>query len=139
MKKVMYVCVLSGIASGFSPAVMSAAPVDGAAVFAKNCSVCHSINPPPKSAPPVIPLANRYHEKFATKQQGVAHMAAFLKKPDKNRAVDTQAVSRFGLMPAISLTDAELKAVTGWFWDQYNPAMGRGRGMGGGQRRLMNQ
>jgi len=139
MKKVMYACILSGIASGFSPAAMSAATVDGAAVFARNCSVCHPLNPPPKSAPPVMALANRYHEKFATKQQGVAHMAAFLKKPDKNRAVDPQAVSRFGLMPAISLPDAELKAVTGWFWDQYNPAMGRGRGMGGGQRRLMNQ
>lgn len=83
MKKVMYACILSGIASGFSPAAMSAATVDGAAVFARNCSVCHPLNPPPKSAPPVMALANRYHEKFATKQQGVAHMAAFLKKPDK--------------------------------------------------------
>jgi len=139
MKKVMYACILSGIASGFSPAVMSAAPVDGATVFARNCSVCHPINPPPKTAPPVTSLADRYHEKFATKAQGVAHMAAFLKKPDKSKAIDVRAISRFGLMPHIALTDAELTAVTGWFWDQYNPAMGRGRGMGGGQRRLMNQ
>lgn len=139
MKKMMYVCMVSGIASGFSPAVMSAAPVDGAAVFTRNCSVCHSINPPPKSAPPVIPLANRYHEKFATREQGVAHMVAFLKKPDKTRAVDVQAVTRFGLMPALSLADAELKAVSGWFWDQYNPAMCRGRGMGRGQGQYMNR
>ncbi|MCF8383820.1 MAG: cytochrome c [Chlorobium sp.] len=139
MKKILYVFMLSGIVSGVHPSAATAVTPDGRAVFDRSCSVCHSINPPPKSAPPVIPLANRYHEKFATKAEGVAHMAAFLKKPDKNKAVDQQAVTRFGLMPLIKLTDAELKAVTGWFWDQYNPAMGRGRGMGGGQRRLMNQ
>lgn len=55
-------------------------------------------------------------------------MVAFLKEPDKNKAVDEQAASRFGLMPAIPLSDEELKAVSEWFWDQYNPVMGRGRG-----------
>ncbi|TLU83273.1 MAG: cytochrome c [Chlorobium sp.] len=132
MKKIIYACMVSGIASGFLPTVMSAAVLNGEAVFTRNCSVCHSIYPPPKSAPPVIPLANRYHQKFATKEEGVAHMAAYLKNPDKNQAIDVQAVSRFGLMPALSLPDAELKAVSEWFWEQYNPAMGRGRGMGRG-------
>jgi hypothetical protein len=92
------------------------------------CSACHSVNPPPKSAPPVVPLPNRSHLRFQTKAQGVAAIAAFLKKPDRQKAVNPQAVSRFVLMPAIPLTDAELKAVSGWFWDQYNPARGGGRG-----------
>ncbi len=139
MKKILYVCVLSGIASAFSSAAASAVTLDGGAIFTRSCSVCHSVNPPPKSAPPVVPLANRYHLKYQTKAQGVAAIAAFLKKPDRNRAVDQQAVTRFGLMPVIPLTDAERTAVSGWFWDQYNSSMGGGRGVGGGQRRLMNQ
>ncbi len=139
MKKVLYACLVAGAFPAFTPASTFAAPVDGAAVFNRNCSVCHSVSPPPKSAPPVIPLANRYHTKFATKEQGVAHMVSFLKKPDKNTAVEPQAVSRFGLMPALALGDAELKAVASWFWDQYNPAMGGGRGMGRGQGPCINQ
>jgi cytochrome c len=139
MNNVLYLSILSCIATGFLAANATAKTPDGRAIFDRNCSVCHSVNPPPKSAPPVVPLANRYHLKFQTKEQGVAYMAAFLKKPDKNRAVDPQAVSRFGLMPAITLTDAERTAVAAWFWDQYNSAMGGGRGFGGGQRGLMNQ
>ncbi len=139
MKNVLYLCIFSCIASGLSLADATAKTADGRAIFDRSCSLCHSINPPPKSAPPVVPLANRYHMKFQTKEQGVAYMAAFLKKPDRNKAVDPQAVSRFGLMPTLPLTDAERKAVAAWFWDQYNPAMGGGRGIGGGQRRLMNQ
>lgn len=139
MKKIMYALMVSGIASGFLPHALSAAALDGGAIFTRNCSVCHSIYPPPKSAPPVIPLASRYHQKFAAREQGVSHMVAFLKKPDERRAIDVQAVSRFGLMPALALGDAELRAVSEWFWDQYNPAMGRGRGMGRGMGRGQGQ
>ncbi|MEE9906006.1 MAG: cytochrome c [Chlorobium sp.] len=139
MKNVLYLSMLFGIASGLASSDATAKIPDGREVFDRNCSVCHSINPPPKSAPPVIPLANRYRQKFQTKAEGVAYMAAFLKKPDKDKAIDANAVSRFGLMPAIPLTDAELKAVASWFWDQYNPSIGGGRGLGGGKRGIMNQ
>jgi cytochrome c len=113
----------------------NAAPksLDGQAIFTKNCSVCHSINPPPKLAPPIVPIISRYHLKFSTKEDGVAHLAAFLKLPNKQDAVDQQAITRFGLMPPIALSPAELKAVAAWVWDQYNPAMGTGRGFGGRQ------
>lgn len=105
--------------------------LDGQAIFNKNCSVCHSVNPPPKSAPPIVPLASRYHMQFQTKADGVNHLVAYLKSPDKRNAVDPQAIARFGIMPASTLPVAELRAVAGWVWDQYNPAMGRGRGFGG--------
>ncbi len=130
--------MVSLIASGFPLFDGMAETPGGEDVFNRNCSVCHSVNPPPKSAPPVVPLANRYHQKYATKEEGVAAMVAFLKEPDKNKAVDEEAASRFGLMPAIPLSDEELKAVSEWFWDQYNPVMGRGRGLGGGKRQLIN-
>lgn len=112
---------------------------DGKAVFDRNCSVCHSINPPPKSAPPIVPLSSRYHQQFATRKEGVGHIAAFIKAPDKNKAIEPQAIARFGLMPPIALPENELQAVAGWIWDQYNPAMGGcispgGQGRGTGPR-----
>ena len=109
------------------------AATDGKAIFDKNCSMCHSVMPPPKTAPPITPLASHYHQKFKTKIEGVNHLAAYLKSPKKENAIDPQAITRFGIMPAQPLPDSELRAVAEWVWDQYNPNMGMGRGMGQGQ------
>ncbi|MBM3162883.1 MAG: cytochrome c [Chlorobi bacterium] len=106
---------------------------DGKAIFERNCSVCHSINPPSKSAPPIIPIASVYHRQFPSKAAGVSHMAAFMKAPSKaSSKVDPEAITRFGLMPPMVLSDAELKAVAAWVWDMYNPNAGAGRGRGKG-------
>ena len=139
MKRVLSVCILSGLVSGFSPALMSAKTLSGQEIFTKNCSVCHSVAPPPKNAPPITPLASRYHQRFNTKKEGINHLVAYMKSPNKDNAIDPQAITRFGLMPAQVLPDAELRTVAEWVWDQYNPNMGMGRGMGMGQGRGMNQ
>ncbi|NTW63820.1 MAG: cytochrome c [Chlorobiaceae bacterium] len=111
-----------------------AAIPDGKEVFQRNCSVCHSVNPPPKSAPPVLPISGRYHMRFSTKSAGVAAMVAFMKAPSKQTSViEPEAITRFGLMPPMTLGDAELNAVAGWFWDQGGSASGPGSGRGAGQ------
>lgn len=135
MKRVLLATILSCLVSGASPASMTAATLSGQAIFNQNCSVCHSVAPPPKAAPPIIPMANRYHMTFQTKNEGVNHLVAYLKAPNKSKAVDPQAITRFGLMPPLRLPDAELRVVAEWVWDQYNPNMGMGRGMGMGQGR----
>jgi len=98
--------------------------LDGKAIFDRNCSVCHAINPPPKSAPPIVGVVSRYRMKFKKKEDGVNHMAAFLKLPNEQDAVEPQAITRFGLMPPSPLSEPELRTVAGWVWDQYNAAMG---------------
>jgi len=128
MKRVVFATIFSGLVSGLSPADMSAATLSGQAIFDRNCSVCHSVAPPPKAAPPIMPLSNRYHMKFETKKEGVNHLVAYLKAPGKAKAVDPQAITRFGLMPPLRLPDAELRVVAEWVWDQYNPNMGQGMG-----------
>jgi cytochrome c len=96
---------------------------EGKQIFDKNCSYCHSMTPPAKSAPPILGIALHYHEAFTEKEKGVKHMAKFMKKPDeKNSKLDAQAVSRFGLMPASALSEAELKTAAEWLWDSYDPA-----------------
>lgn len=136
MKKLL---VMAGMGLMFSASASAVAEtLDGRGIFDKNCSVCHSINPPPKLAPPIIPLASRFHIQFKSKTDGVNHIAAYLKLPNKKNAIDQQAVARFGLMPAMKLPDKELRAVAGWVWDQYNPATSRGRGFGGQGRMNSN-
>jgi len=111
-----------------------AAEPDGREVFTRNCSVCHTINPPPKTAPPIGPVAGRFRQKFSTKAEGVAYMVNFIKAPSKEKSVvDTDAIDRFGLMPPMpGLDEKELTAVAGWIWDQ--PWGGRGQGGGQGKK-----
>ena len=80
--------------------------LDGQAIFDRNCTVCHAMNPPPKSAPPIIGVISQYHNKFQMKEDGVNHLVAYLKLPKKQNAVEPQAITRFGLMPPSPLSSA---------------------------------
>ena len=126
-----------GVLAAGIPANASAA-VDGKAVFDKNCSVCHSVAPPPKTAPPILPISARYHQRFSSRAEGIKRMAEFIKSPSREKVLaDPQAITRFGLMPPVPLSAAELNAVAAWVWDQnssktWGPGMGQGRGAGQG-------
>ena len=94
----------------------------GKLLYDKHCSICHSMSPPPKSAPPILGITMHYHQAFADRKDGVTHMVTFMKKPDaKQSKLEAAAVSRFGLMPAMTLSDKELEAVAGWLWESYDP------------------
>ena len=105
--------------------------LDGQAIFDRNCTACHAMNPPPKSAPPIVGVISRYHTKFQTKEDGVNHLVAYLKLPKKQNALEQQAIIRFGLMPLSPLSEPELRDVAEWVWDQYDPAMGACGGFSG--------
>ncbi|RXK82303.1 cytochrome c [Chlorobaculum sp. 24CR] len=132
-----------GVLSTGTLSASASAAVDGKAVFEKNCSVCHSVTPPPKSAPPILPISARYHQRFSSRSEGIKYMADFIKSPTKEKVLaDQQAITRFGLMPPIPLSAEELNAVSAWVWDQYTGGSwrpGRGQGRGAGQGNCYQQ
>jgi len=99
-----------------------AAAKEAETIYQKNCSSCHSLTPPAKSSPPIIAIAGQYRARYGKKSGAVADMVSFMKEPSIGKSVfGSKTFERFGLMPAISLTDKELEMVSEWVWDQYDP------------------
>ena len=94
----------------------------GRLIFDRHCATCHSLMPPPKTAPPVIGLAHHYHEAFDDRETGIAAMAEYLRNPDPQHSkLEAMAVKRFGIMPAMTqLEERERLLVSAWLWDQYD-------------------
>jgi len=107
--------------SAAQPANASAQPT-GKELYERHCSACHSMTPPPKSAPPIVGLSHFYHKAFADREQGVRRIMEFVAKPDAaNSKLRPPAISRFGLMPALDLDARDLRTVSEWLWDQHDP------------------
>jgi mono/diheme cytochrome c family protein len=86
---------------------------EGAQVFQMVCSMCHTVNPPPKAAPPMSHATGFYLRQHQTIEAAAAAIVAYLKQPDSARsALPAHAITRFGLMPSQAhLTDLQLDAV----------------------------
>ena len=98
----------------------------GEQIYQRYCKMCHAMGPPPKIAPPVKGLARHYREAFSEKEAAVDHMVAFMQKPDPAMSkCRPQAIERFGLMPAMTIAENKLRAVSGWVWEQYDPKLKR--------------
>jgi len=95
----------------------------GRKLYLQHCSSCHAMTPPPAKAPPIIGLAHFYHKAFDDREVGVHHIMDFIANPEPGKSkLRAPAIPRFGLMPAVKLTETELKTVAEWMWDQYDPA-----------------
>ncbi|ACF45325.1 cytochrome c class I [Prosthecochloris aestuarii DSM 271] len=100
----------------------STVSADGKVLYEQHCQVCHSMQAPAKTAPPIIGLSSRYRQVFGNRDEAVSAMVAFMKSPSAEKSsLGPNALNRFGLMPAMTLGDEELTSVAGWLWDQYDP------------------
>jgi cytochrome c len=104
----------------------------GEQLFQRVCSACHSLEAPPRSAPPMTHVARHYRQAFADRADGVARVVEFVRAPSaENSVLPPHARERWGLMPPLSLPDAELEAVAQYVWQLSEPQRGmRGGGMG---------
>lgn len=105
--------ILLAAASTTLAAQQPAAEPTGPQLFQLVCSMCHSVTPPPKAAPPMSHAAAFYALKFPQPDSAAAAIVAYLKAPAAERSLlPKHAIERFGLMPAQSqLSEVQLAAV----------------------------
>jgi hypothetical protein len=126
--------------------VMTATAEHGEELFSTVCVACHTMEPPPNLAPPMMAVIGHYRTAFDERDPAVDAMVAYIQAPDPdNSKLGPMAFDRFGTMAPLALPEEDLRAVTGWLWDNYDPAMdphaeggpgmrmhqgGKGKGMG---------
>lgn len=116
---------LAAPAAGQQPADQHA---EGRAVFEMVCAMCHSVQPPPKAAPPMSHAAAYYAQHFADADSAAAAIVAYLKAPSAETSrMPAHAIERFGLMPSQAhLRDAQLQAVARYVLTLADSMHGRG-------------
>lgn len=90
---------------------------EGKKVFDEVCSVCHTLEPPPNLAPPMRMVSMHLRQSFATEEEGVAHVVAYVPAPTAERAIMPEhAIERFGLMAPLPLPPETLEKVARYVW-----------------------
>jgi hypothetical protein len=116
---------------GAQPPVVHPDTAVGRAVFEAMCTSCHSLEPPPKAAPPMRMVVMHLKQRFSTREAFVAHVVRWVPAPDSTRsALPAMARQRFGLMPAQPIGGDALEQVAAWLWALPAGGMG-GEGAGG--------
>lgn len=102
----------------------------GRQVFELVCSGCHTIQPPPDSAPPMSHVARHLRQELTTLDAFTEHVRSYVPAPSAERSrLPAMAIERFGLMGALPMEDAVLNDVAAYIWTLADSARG---GMGEG-------
>jgi len=106
-------------------------------LFDAKCATCHSkTRPEDKSkvlAPALMGVMRHVKMAYPTKEVAVKFMVDYILKPTKEKAICMPGkIERFGLMPSQkgNVTEAELKTITSWMYDNFPPAGFKGMGQG---------
>jgi mono/diheme cytochrome c family protein len=97
---------------------MIPANADGKAVFDAVCATCHTVDPPATLAPPMSHVARHYRAELGDDEQSaVARIAQWVRTPTRERSLlPAHAIERWGVMPALALSGAQLDAVAAYVW-----------------------
>lgn len=139
-------------------------PVSGVELFETHCASCHlgEARGDDRLAPPAFAVQNHYFGQYNTEEAFVSAVVRWLEEPSEDKALMPGAVSKFGLMPPVDLTDDERLAlgqflfnakfdIPGWYEEHYREEhgeappsggmgmMGHGHGEGMGQGKGMGQ
>ena len=108
----------------------------GEAIVEGICSTCHSMDPPPKLAPPLMMVLGHYMDEFGAPDSARDALILWLAGPDSTQSVlPAHAIERFGVMPPLPpLSDEQRSAVATYLFEQYEEdGMGGRGGAGMGQ------
>ena len=112
-------------------------------LFDTKCMMCHSKTRPADIstviAPALMGVMRHIKMEYPDRDEAIAFMSDYILNPTIDKAICMPSkIERFGLMPSQkgSVTNKELKEITGWMFDNFPPAGFRGmrRGMGMGRR-----
>lgn len=111
-----------------------------------NCYACHNptTDQAQRIAPPMIAVKKHYKSQNTTKEQFIADMQEWIKKPSEERSKMPGAIRNFGLMPYAPFPEETISQIAEyiydydieqpeWFEDHYNQERGMGKGQGQGQ------
>ena len=124
----------------------------GKKLMETNCYVCH--NPTTghddRIAPPMVAIKKHYISEGMTKDQFIADIQNWIKKPSEDKSKMPGAIRNFGLMPYAPYPEATVEQIADymfdydidqpeWFEAHFNEERGKGKGMGQGQGKGMGQ
>ena len=122
-----------------------------------NCYVCHNPNTKHEDriAPPMIAIKTHYLSDKTTKEEFIADIQEWIKKPSEETSRMPGAIRNYGLMPYAPYPEETIKQIAEymfendleqpeWFQDHFNnkgkgKGMGRGMGQGNGNRKRHGQ
>ena len=110
----------------------SARLAQGKQLVSTVCAACHTEQPPPKLAPPLAHVSNRYRMQFdGDRDKALERIVAWIKAPAKEKSMmPPMAIERFGLMAPLPLPDDQLRAAAAYVW-----SLSEGQQHGMGHRR----
>jgi hypothetical protein len=108
----------------------------GKQIFETVCAGCHTVEPPPDSAPPMAHVVRHLRMELKTYEAFAEHVRSYVSAPAAERSLlPPMAIERFGLMGALPMGDSILTDVAAYLWTLGDSARpGRGKGMKGGGR-----
>ncbi len=125
-------------ASSVRDTTRAAVLAQGKQIVTTVCVACHTEQPPPKLAPPLAHVSQRYRMQHGgDREKALARIVAWIKAPAKEKSLmPPMAIERFGLMAPLPLPDSLLHAAAAYVWslsegDSAMAGMGPGSGMGG--------
>ena len=128
--------VTLGVIVAFTSSLQAAETAEG--LFDAKCAMCQT-RPTDMSkvlAPALMGVMRHIKMAYPNKDEAVKFMVDYVLDPQKEKAVCMpQKIERFGLMPSQkgNVTEAELREITDWMFDNYPPANFKGRGQGNRQ------
>ena len=87
-----------------------------ALLFNGNCTTCHFINED-KSAPSMKKIQAKYKKAFPKKVDFINYMSNWVKHPNKDTSLMSNAISKYGLMPELGFEKEVLKEITSYIYD----------------------
>jgi mono/diheme cytochrome c family protein len=108
----------------------------GEAVYQEICSECHSVQPPPRLAPPLSHVGRMVKSRVDDREAFTRHIVTYVQAPSEERSLlPAEAIRRFGLMPAQTLPEHQIADAAAYVWilaDSAQGGMDHGGGMGEG-------